>query len=322
MLALFLSLVGQQVPAVGVSPLLAISIEPAETLRAVIWYPTSAAPRDTVLGLLSARVAYDAPLAEGPARYPLVLISHGTGGNEYGHLDLALELARAGMVVLSVRHPGDNFLEDTALGTDVQFYGRSHQVVLALDRLLASPRWGARLDAARIGFFGYSAGGYTGMSLLGARINFERLTRFCALNPAVPPYCTSGNSAVRLTGKYAAPRLEPRIRAAAVAAPGFSFLLDSISLKGIRTPLLVMRAEADDVVREPDNVGWLRKFVPSLEPVQTIPGGHYVFLAPCSPALASRAPDICMDGPGVDRVAIHSALNRDLVGFFERYLAR
>ncbi len=71
--------------------------------------------------------------------------------------------------MLSVRHPGDNVAESSALGTDRQVFGRSHQVALALEQLLASSRWGPHLDPGRVGFFGFSAGGYTGLTLLGAQ---------------------------------------------------------------------------------------------------------------------------------------------------------
>jgi predicted dienelactone hydrolase len=127
MFALLLALTLQQVRAIGLRQMLAFSA-PGDTIRAVVWYPTNATPRDTTLGLVPARVARDVPLAPSSRPYPLVLISHGSAGNEFGHMGLAMALARAGMVVLSIRHPGDNYLEGHGRGTDIEFYGRSHHV--------------------------------------------------------------------------------------------------------------------------------------------------------------------------------------------------
>ena len=47
---------------------------------------------------------------------------------------------------------------------------------------------------------------------------------------------------------------------------------------------------------------------------------HYAFLAPCSPALAEAAPEICRDAPGLDRAAFHQTLNAQVVGFFQRHI--
>ncbi len=49
--------------------------------------------------------------------------------------------------------------------------------------------------------------------------------------------------------------------------------------------------------------------------------GHFVFLAPCSAALARAVPAICTDPPGIDRVAIHEKLNAEMAAFFRRTLA-
>ncbi|MEO8202106.1 MAG: hypothetical protein ABI679_16360 [Gemmatimonadota bacterium] len=321
-LILAVGLIISQEPSVGVAPFIAISSQPADTVNALLWYPTLSEARDTALGLQLARIAYRAPIAPSSGQYPIILISHGTGGNEVGHIDLAMALVRAGFLVLSVRHPGDNSSDRSGLGTDIQFYGRSHHVGLALDRLIGDSLWGPHIDPNRVGFYGFSAGAYTGLTLLGAKPDFNRLTAYCHRHPSHAPYCVDGlNGKVSLTGRYAEPRVEPRIRAAALVAPAFAFLFNGVMLEKIQTPIFVARADSDMVVIEPDNVTWLAGHVRLAEPVFLVPGaGHYIFLAPCSTALAARVPSICVDPPGVDRVAVHTALNARLVRFFQRRL--
>ena len=43
---------------------------------------------------------------------------------------------------------------------------------------------------------------------------------------------------------------------------------------------------------------------------------HFVFLAPCSDALAAVAAPICQDPAGFDRAAFHRAFNQSVVDFF------
>jgi predicted dienelactone hydrolase len=48
--------------------------------------------------------------------------------------------------------------------------------------------------------------------------------------------------------------------------------------------------------------------------------GHFAFLAPCTPALESIAPEICRDPAGLDRAAFHREFNPAVVAFFKAKL--
>jgi len=53
-----------------------------------------------------------------------------------------------------------------------------------------------------------------------------------------------------------------------------------------------------------------------------VPAGHYAFLAPCSPQLASALPRICTDEPAsFDRAGFHREFNRSVAQFFRDRLA-
>lgn len=55
--------------------------------------------------------------------------------------------------------------------------------------------------------------------------------------------------------------------------------------------------------------------------MREVPGaGHYTFAAPCGPALRRVVPEICVDAPGVSRVAVYHSLDAELVAFFVRTL--
>lgn len=71
-----------------------------------VWYPASGTPVHKRLGLYAQDVVPDAPAPKD--RHPLIVISHGTGGDFAGHVDTAIALARGGFIVAALTHPGDN----------------------------------------------------------------------------------------------------------------------------------------------------------------------------------------------------------------------
>ena len=307
-----------QRPNLGLTRITVVDAAHHDTMPTLIWYPTSTPPKTTTLLLQDLGVAMDGEWSAGKKQLPLVVISHGTGGNEMGHWDLAEALVRAGYIVVSFRHAGDNHRDRSALGTDRQLLGRAAQVRAVLDSVLRDPTWAPRIDTLRIGFFGFSAGGYTGLLLAGAQPDVRRFRGYCGSAPDDPNYCANGlDGNWLMEGRYPMDEHDPRFRAIAVAAPAFSFLFDSAEIRKISVPLFIARAAFDSVVREPYNVAWLLKNLPRQPETWIAMGGHYTFLPPCGPALAATVPEICKEPAGVDRVAVHRNLNRRLVTFFD-----
>ena len=88
---------------------------------------------------------------------------------------MAEALAARGYLVAALRHPGDNW-QDQSLRTqraEQYFDERPRQVSRVIDTLLADPAWSPRIarDArgARVGAVGHSAGGYTVIALAGGQ---------------------------------------------------------------------------------------------------------------------------------------------------------
>jgi predicted dienelactone hydrolase len=68
-----------------------------------------------MLSIILMDVARGAPVS-GDA-LPLVVISHGNGGGPASHADLALALANAGYVIVAPIHSGDNYADQSAVGS-------------------------------------------------------------------------------------------------------------------------------------------------------------------------------------------------------------
>lgn len=285
-----------------------------------VWYPSPTASTSWTLGPNRLNATRDAPVA--PGLHGLIVLSHGSGGGEFGHSDLAEALAQAGYIVAAPRHLGDSYDQPQGRGTDVQIIGRPWQVVATLDTVLADPRFAAAIDARRIGMAGFSAGGYTTLVMAGARPAAAVHAAHCRAHPDDRDACGSGGAAKPFETRpgWTLPK-DRRVRAAVAMAP-LSVMFDAQGLAGVDIPLRIVKAANDEVVQNRYNADAVLRALPKPAEVSEVPGGHFVFLAPCTEQLKSLAPMICSDAPNVDRAAVHARLNAEIVAFFDRSLKR
>lgn len=288
-------------------------------MAAVVTYPSYQAGGPTQLGpfLVEAQPG----VTPAPGRFPLILVSHGTGGSAMGHHDTVTALARAGFIAAAVEHPRDNYRDDSGFGTDLQWAGRSHHMVALLDALLADATFGPLIDPKRIGIAGHSAGGYTGLTIVGGKPNFTLMAAYRQAEPNDPLMRRAAAVAEPRRKPGLEPVADPRVRAAFLMAPALGHLFDHEALAAVNVPLRIYRAEADDVLPNPWHAQRVREMLPTPPEYVVLPGaGHYVFLAPCTAAFAALAPPLCTDPPRVDRQAIHARMNAEMVDFFRRSL--
>jgi predicted dienelactone hydrolase len=285
-------------------------------LSGAIWYPCAGEPKHVELGSLAVAVDYglmgvkDCPVTG--AKLPLIVFSHGTGGWFGGHHDTAAALADAGFVVAAINHPGDS-AKDSSRRDDLSvFASRPRDMVRLLDFLLQDWKDKAVVDQARIGLFGFSMGGYTSLALIGVMPDFARAARDCK---DTTEFCTQLRS-----GDTPSPPHDARIRVAVIADPP-SGLFTRDNLAAIKIPLQFWRAELKASAVDPQGTARVARSLPGKPDVRTVPAGHFAFLAPCSPQLATAIPRICTDVPAdFDRAAFHREFNASLIQFFHEYL--
>jgi predicted dienelactone hydrolase len=121
----------------------------------VVFYPAEAVEKAEALGPYTIDVARDAEQAQG--RFPLVVISHGTGGSHLVYRTLARYLARRGFVVACPEHPRNNRNNNELGGTDEILVNRPRHLRIVMD-------WAGSDEVAVIG---HSLGGYTGLAVAG-----------------------------------------------------------------------------------------------------------------------------------------------------------
>ena len=308
-----------------------------------IWYPADLTQPETPHDIgapghpifLGHAAADDAPLSGAQPRYPLLLLSHGTGGSADSLDWLAASLAAHGYIVAGVNHPGNNALEPRTRDGFMLWWERATDLSEVLDGVLADPRFGPRVDTARIGALGFSLGGYTVLELAGARTDRAAFERFCT-SPAADAICAPPEAA-SLAHAPGAPALtieglpaetiasrarsddsyrDPRVKAAFAIAPALGEAFNPASFKEVTIPVALLAGEADTTAPVDTNIHRIAGFMPQAS-VTMVPGAsHYTFMDVCEPAAMERLAPICKDGPGVDRAAIHARTAAQVRDFF------
>jgi len=301
----------------------------------LVFYPTAKAKGVTHVGSYDVDASTDA--AAIPGKKPLVVISHGHGGSDLGHHDLATYLASHGFIVATITHPKDNFRDSSGDGQPVVLGGRPRQISATISHLLHSRRWKPLIDPERIGVAGFSNGGYTALLVIGAIPDFTSVPAHCKLHPQDANLCvplakleeaaaqqhrTVEQSVAELQrglGQWGDTR-DPRVKAAFVMAP-FSAVFDAKGLARIDRPVFLYYAQKDQVLLPRYNALHIAPLMRTLARLKMVPNaGHYVFLSPCSQELAKGEPDLCTDPPGTDRTAVHRKIDADALKFFDETL--
>ncbi|MGF6601470.1 putative dienelactone hydrolase [Paraburkholderia sp. GAS448] len=289
-------------------------------LTAGIWYPTTAPATPHSLGNVTQTVAPGAPIAGH--RLPLVVMSHGGGGWYDGHYDTALALAHAGFVAAAVSHAGDTFDDQSRV---LQLWRRPAQLHRLVDYMIDEWRWHGRLDAARVGAFGFSNGGFTVLVAAGGIPDLSEIAPYCEAHPEHDLCAALKHAGV---DPHFGPDVpagawvhDPRIKAVVIAAPAFGFAFGRAGLSSVRAPIQLWRAADDRHQPHPYYDEAVRADLPRPPEYHVVANaGHYDFLPPCDARLSRKTPEICTSLPGFDRAAFHEQFNADVVQFFQAVL--
>jgi predicted dienelactone hydrolase len=299
----------------------------AAPIPVALWYPAEAgAPvRSIPMGPFGVRAAPGA--AAAPSVRGLIVVSHGTAGIELGHARLAEALAARGYLVAALRHPGDNW-QDQSLRTqraEQYFDERPRQVSRVIDALLTDAAWSPRIarDARgpRIGAVGHSAGGYTVIALAGGQPAPQRIATHCREHGADDPvFCgLSRGASPAPQPADGAPLMDARVRAVAALSP-VGVVFDPESLRRVTTPVAIWVADLDRFLVPRFHAEWLAQQLPSTT-LRRVPNAwHYAFMdAPTTP-IASPDGDLAADPPGFDRSRFLEQLGKELSDYFDANL--
>jgi predicted dienelactone hydrolase len=311
-----------------------------------VWYPADSAsvekpqwvgPPNAPLFATGA-AAPDARPAAG--KFPLIVLSHGTGGSAAMMGWLGTALAAHGYIAAAVNHPGNNALEPYTPQGFSLWWERASDLSQVIDKMLADPQFGARIDSGRIAAAGFSLGGYTMIEIAGGITDRAAYREFCG-SPAADGICKSppefpqlldyfngldaeGRNDPEIAGSLKKEReshRDSRVRAIFAIAPALGPAFPPEGLRKIAIPVEIVAGIEDDNVPIGSSAKYFAAHIPKSKLV-LLPNGvqHYQFLASCTAAGRRSLPLLCTDKPGVNRDAIHEMTSAMAIEFFDAQL--
>ncbi|OXT02717.1 hypothetical protein B7H23_07495 [Notoacmeibacter marinus] len=297
-------------------------------LAASIWYP--AGKKNYIVKIGDNPIFEGTPASVGAAvaggKMPLVLFSHGSGGNMDTVSWLSSKLAGNGAMVLAVNHPGSTS-GDSSPRRSVRLDERAADLSAALDAFLADPAFAAHVDRDRIVAVGFSLGGATALNLAGLRFSTNPETAYCRDADAMREDCIFFNNGGvdfrTLPAGFSAHMRDGRIAGAVAIDPAFTEMADAASIAAIDVPIGLINL-GDEHRLPPVDVGPegsdLARKLPDVTYSSIAPASHFTFLAPCkenaSRMLAEEEDEpICDDPAGTDRRAVHDRIAERIAQF-------
>lgn len=316
----------------GVRHFEALASERGQNIDFQLWYPAAPGGMATKAGenglFYGVDAHRDADYAKG--QYPLVLLSHGAGGNGSQFGWIASELVDNGYIVAAPNHPGST-TGNASAAEAVKLWKRPADFTAVIDMIEASDEIHQHVKIDQIAAMGFSAGGYTALAVAGAKIDPLILENFCDGPPTGMSDCAfleQGGIDLHKMDLSASGRdnRDPRIKAVVSIDPGVIQTLTNDSLKEINIPVAII------------NLGKLGKIplgVFAQSAAQAIPNAeystikdaiHFTFLPECKPAGPAILKEegemdpLCSDGGGRSRAEIHQELATMIMDFLDRKL--
>jgi len=304
-----------------------------------VFYPSNSDEQPLQRGPFMFNLAMQGTPVRGNGR--LVVVSHGSGGSPWVHVDLARALVQAGFTVALPEHKGDHYRDFSDPGP-VSWKLRPAEVSGAVDAMGADARFAPLLALDRVGMFGGSAGGHTALSLAGGRWSPAAFRRHCQAH-IEDDFSSCAGYTTRLRGNLLDglkkaialgvirerfddatwyTHADPRIAAVVAAVPfAADFDMDSLAVPRVPLGLVTAGKDINQVPRFHSTA--VRAACASCEVVADFPdAAHGVMLSPAPPRdrVSAIQHEINGDPPGFDRPAAVATMNRAVTAFFSKHL--
>lgn len=328
---------------IGVRKISVVTQDYPRPLAVTVWYPSKGdgqkVARDDDRIFHSDPAYADAIIRDG--RFPLVLLSHGSGGRVDGMGWIAAELAEAGFIVAGPNHPGTTSGDSTPAASP-KIWERTQDISVLITALAADRRWQSSLDPSRIGVLGFSLGGITALELAGARPDLDAFIRYCDEEEPGLLDCSwfrggrgfAGGEFVKVEpfdlrsidrNRFEQSNRDPRITAVVSIDPSLSTVIKQESLKTIDVPVTLINLGSPGKVPPAVIADQLARDLPGASYAQVADADHYSFLPVCQPGALEFLKSVGEVDPICDETArprtdIHAELSRLIVDAFRKKL--
>ena len=304
------------------------------------FYPTEQTEQSRHKGPFEFSLAPNATPSPGP--HPLVVISHGSGGMPWVHMDLARTLVENGFVVVMPEHRSDNYKDFSEPGPN-SWKLRPAEVSQAIDLIAQDPLLGPVTTTNQVAMYGGSAGGHTALTLAGGQWSPARFRDHCQAHIA-EDFSSCVGFITRLTGGWldglkkqvalaviryrfndttTHSHQDPRIRAIIAAVPfAADFDLSTLVTPSVPLGLILARQDINQIPRFHGQA--VQHICETCTTVADLPrAGHGVMLSPLPPlgTTNSIAFQLLSDPPGFERQQL-PAMHQKVADFFKQHLTR
>lgn len=264
-------------------------------------------------------------------KHPLIVFSHGSGGNPANLSWIASRLAGAGFVVAMPVHQGTTSSDSTPEQT-LRVWERSDDISALLDRLLSSPSTHSLIDENNVTAMGFSLGGFTALSLVGVRAQAAPLAQYCDQHPENSTCIWFDRGTAGIKGhadlhlidvtRFQASATDKRFTRFVAIDPAFTNTFEAQSLAEVNVPGLIVSMGEGSVVPEMVRADRLHKLMPRVK-FEPVPGAnHFSFLAECKPLaffylwLEEEDP-ICMETGNKTRGSLHETIAQKILAYLK-----
>lgn len=292
-----------------------------------IWYPTYDADVKPPTG----KKEVFKPIATIPnakmldKKFPLLLVSHGTGGNRFSLTWFVDKMVREGYVVAAVDHYG-NSTWNKIPREFVKWWERPIDIQYLLTSMLADEKVSGMIDPSKIGGVGFSLGGYTHIALAGGYVDRSK----AAGQPLPAEYpktdevidFATDKEIVESYLKHKDNVKDPRIKAFFTIAPAIGFgFYDKEQTKSIDAPVMIVAGKGDTNTPIATNAMVFDSLIATSQlHLFNEHVNHYTFLNEGTDFGKKIIRDLVTDHPSVDRGKIHAETVELAKRFFKENL--
>lgn len=299
-------------------------------LNLFIWYPTDDDRPTELIGQNALFYGhYVRPNAKPKSgTHPVVVFSHGSGGNALQVGWLAEALAEKGYVVLAANHPGTTS-RDSLPERTVMIWERAKDLTEILNWAENPTIEGLSLDTENISVAGFSLGGHSALAISGLQVSKANFIEYCDRNPDIWDCGWLARGGVDFTeinaDLYDAHYLDSRVGATIAIDPALAPAAIIESAARITHPVMVINFEPHEGVREALDAAPITEMMPNARYMAIPQSWHFSFLPECS--LLGKIviglggeENICSDWKLRDRNDVHQALIHQIIPFLEENL--
>jgi predicted dienelactone hydrolase len=302
----------------------------ARNFETLIWYPAAAGGKEENVGgnplFVGVPALRDAHISDG--KYPLIVLSHGSGGNAANLAWLASALAADGFMVAAPNHPGTTSGDSQPKET-VKIWNRPMDLSVLLTQILGNAEIGPHVNESQVGLAGFSLGGHAVLSAAGAVADADAYARYCDTNRQPLSECgwlaKGGVDLHKLDkARFNQSNFDARFSFVVGIDPALVQAYQNDSIVGMKIPALIINlAQRDNIPRAVDS-SQLVKLLPDARYHIIEDAAHFSFLGVCKPngkqilADEGETDPLCDDGGGRPREAIHQEIVSEALRFLKQ----